>query len=146
MHSAPPVLVPVGRSLWGGRLPLLASGLMAVSVCLLAWHAGLALSGLLVLMAVCTLCLWLVWQWAPRERLPEGELAWDGEAWWFCGHGGARQAVDVELQWDAGRAMLLRVSAIPRHGWLDRYTWLQASRLPLQWHGLRCAVHATHTF
>ncbi len=145
MHSAPPVLVPVGRSLWGGRLPLLSAVLTAVSVCLLAGHAGLALPGMLVLLGVCAVCLLLVWQWAPRERLPEGELAWDGEAWWFCSQGGARQPVAVQVQWDAGRAMLLRVSETPRSAWPDRYTWLQASALPLQWHGLRCAVHAADT-
>lgn len=145
MHSAPPVLVQVGRFVWSGRLPLLLSGLTAVAVCLLAWHSGLALPALQVLMGVCALGLLLVWLLAPRERLPEGELDWDGQAWWFRGCSGAPEPVDVQVHWDAGRAMLLRVSATKSSASLDRYTWLQASELPLQWHGLRCAVHASQT-
>ena len=145
MHNAPPVVFPVGRFVWGPRLALL---LAAVAASVLAvWLVWAEVSAFRL---GWTACIWLAaawcsaW-WVRHEFLQEGELAWDGEAWWFCGHGGARHAVNVQLQWDAGRAMLLRVSATPRHGWLDRYTWLQASRLPLQWHGLRCAVHATHT-
>ncbi len=144
MHSAPPVFVPVGRFLWGSRLPLAAAGLAMLLTGLLAWHSGLAPDRLLVLLGAFALTALCVWRLAPRERLPEGELGWDGQAWWFRATGGEPQAVWVRLSWDAGQAMLLRVSDIPRRGLLDRYTWLQAGELPLQWHGLRCAVHAGH--
>ncbi len=145
MHSAPPVLVPVGRFVWGRRAAVLAVWLAAAVSGLLAWWSGLAASGLLALLGAWLLVLALVWRLAPLEALPAGELSWDGEAWWFRGSGSVPERVHLQVGWDAGRAMLLRLSA-RRDGWqLDRYTWLQASQLPLQWHGLRCAVHASDT-
>lgn len=145
MHSAPPVLVPVGRFVWGYRLAVLLAFLAISLFCLLAWCSGVALPGLLALIGTWFLVTVLVWRIAPLEVLPEGELGWDGEAWWFRGNGGTLEAVDVQVNWDAGRAMLLRVSAAQRRRPLDRYAWLQASDMPLQWHGLRCAVHVGQT-
>ncbi len=142
MHSAPPVLVPVGRFVWGRRAAVLAVWLAAAVSGLLAWWSGLGASELLALLGVWLLVLALAWWFAPLEALPAGELSWDGEAWWFSGSGAVPERVHLQVGWDAGRAMLLRLSA-RRDGWqLDRYTWLQASQLPLQWHGLRCALYA----
>jgi hypothetical protein len=81
----------------------------------------------------------------PRERLPRGELAWDGESWWYSTESGATEPVCVSLNWDAGRAMLLNVRSRPAGGIWARYFWLQASQLPRQWHALRCAVYGRDT-
>ena len=145
MHSAPPVLVPVGRFVWGRRLALLAALLVSTVSGLLAWWSGLGASGLLTLLGACLLVLVLAGQLAPLEVLPAGELSWDGEAWWFCGSGAEPERVQLQVAWDAGRAMLLRLSAQHDRWRFDRYAWLEASRMPLQWHGLRCAVHAGDT-
>lgn len=146
MHSAPPVLVPVGRFVWGHRWPVVWAGLGLGVLGLWAGQAGLDRFGLLLLLGTSVGVLLLMGQIWPRELLPAGELAWDGEGWWFHPRSGAAQAVAVDVHWDAGRALLLRVSA-RSPGWaLDRYAWLRAGDMPLQWHGLRCAVHAQHTF
>ena len=145
MPSAPPVHVPVGRFAGGYRLLMLLALLAILLIGFLAWHSGLALQGLLALWLTWLLVVLLVWRVAPLEVLPEGELGWDGEAWWFRGNGGAPELVHVRLRWDAGRAMLLGVSAEQPKWPFERYTWLQASEMPLQWHGLRCAVHVGET-
>ena len=104
--------------------------------------SSLSVPGQWILLLVWLVVLVLVGQIAPLEALPPGELGWDGEAWSFRGSDGASEAVQVQVDWDAGRAMLLRLST-RGDGWrLDRYTWLQASQMPLQWHGLRCALYA----
>ena len=144
MRSAPPVLVPVGRFVWGGRIVgLLALATLAVG--LLAgwpwdttpWRAGLTVG----VWALATLLA----SWAWRcEALPPGELSWDGQAWWYRPGDAHALAVQLTLQWDAGEALLLQLRS-PALGRFSRYAWLQASRLPTQWHGLRCAVHAGDT-
>lgn len=142
MRSAPPVVYPVGRSVWYVRLTIWCACLLGLVICLLAWFMGLAMSGLLLLAGVSAGVLLLVAQIAPREFMPEGELDWDGEAWSFRDRGGMREAVEVCVHWDGGSVMLLRVST-PSASWhLDRHVWLRASSSPMHWHGLRCAVHA----
>ena len=148
MHSAPPVLVPVGRFVWGTRIAaglalitLLASLVWLwqsqadanqVAAVLLGWLAMAALSAAV-----------LRWQaGAP------GQLRWDGEAWWFeaAETASAAQTVAVQPVWDLGSAMCLRLQAqgVP---WRARsaYVWLRAQDLPRAWHALRCAVHQDHT-
>ncbi len=144
MHSAPPVLVPVGRFVWGGRIALVLAVLTAVT--------SLALAGLQNMAAGQTTLLGLVWLssaalswWAWRhERLPPGELAWDGEGWWYTPQDGIHQQVSVTLNWDAGRAMLLRVRCPESSGVRMQYLWLQAKQTR-QWHALRCAVYGRDT-
>ena len=143
MHSAPPVVFPVGRFAWGlGLLMLLAASGLALSALALAqpsssWRqALLPVSGLLGL----ALAL-LLWRY---ELLDRGQLCWDGQAWSLVSHRfGGHVQVQVGLCWDAGQGLLLRVSG--PHWRLPRYAWLQASDSPLHWHGLRCAVHAQDT-
>ena len=145
MRNAPPVLVPVGRFVWGGRIALMLALLTALVWLVLAGmqavSAGrMALLGLVCLLSAGLSCL--AWQ---REQLLPGELAWDGEGWWYSTPGGASLAVRVTLNWDAGRAMLLSVQAREADGWHAQHLWLQARSLPLQWHALRCAVYGRDT-
>ena len=144
MRSAPPVLVPVGRFVWGGRL----LGLLAIATAAAAlgasWYFGATPSRLSLIAGVWTLMVSLAcWAWR-REALPPGALSWDGQAWWYCPDGSAAFVVELTLRWDAGDAVLLQLRS-PALGRLSRYAWLQASQWPAQWHGLRCAVHAGDT-
>ena len=144
MRSAPPVLVPVGRFVWGGRLVGLLATLTALAGVLAGWQFGVT-----VWRAIFMGCVWLLavtgacWI-STRETLPPGELSWDGQSWWYRPSGGAVFEVTVSLQWDAGRALLLQLNGRPLGRW-PRHAWLQAAQMPEQWHGLRCAVHAGDT-
>ncbi len=145
MRNAPPVLVPVGRFVWGQRL-VLAGGFVSALVCaVVVWLYRLPLAQAFVLLAVWACAAGLAWATGRRAFLQAGELFWDGDAWSFRPGAGAREAVELELCWDAGHAMLLRLHATGPGRWTGRYTWLQLSQMPLQWHGLRCAVHGGDT-
>lgn len=144
MRSAPPVLVPVGRFVWGFRLPWV----LAVGSGLLLWLTGHAsapsprhiLIGGLAWLA----CLSAAWYSLPREMLPPGLLGWDGEGWQWQQPGAQAMAVDVQVVSDVGSAMLIRVSssAADSAPWTrHRFCWLSAAQMPALWHGWRCAVH-----
>jgi len=142
MRSAPPVLVPVGRFVWGSRGVVGLSLATGLACALAIWWYGFtpvrsAAVGAAWGMSVALACWFL-----RRETLPPGELVWDGQSWWFREDHGKAVPVDVALQWDAGRAMLLKL-VLP--GRLPRHAWLQLGQMPSQWHGLRCAVHAGDT-
>ena len=141
MHHAPPVQVPVGRFAWGRAvgvaLALLSAGALALAWWLSPPSMGLALAGGLVWGLAVLSCACLL----GRERLPTGELCWDGESWSLQTAQGLRQSVVVEVRLDLGTAMLLavRLSQGPRP-W-RRYVWLRAVHLPGLWHRCRCAVY-----
>lgn len=139
MRSAPPVLVPVGRFVWGANLAAaLAAGTALVCSLAAAWYGirAILMGGVWVLTAG------TAWWFLRRELLPPGELSWDGQSWWYRADGDAAVAVTLALQWDAGQAMLLRLDGRGVGGLLlPRHAWLKASQMPAQWHGLRCAVH-----
>jgi hypothetical protein len=112
---------------------------------LLTWQASAAtpvrvmIGGLLWLV-----CLSASWYCLRREMVPTGLLGWDGEGWQLQQPGAQAMAVDVQVVWDLGSAMLIRVSAsaadtAPWAG--HRYSWLSAAQMPALWHGWRCAVH-----
>ena len=144
MRSAPPVLVPVGRFVWGPRVVAglaLATGLACGWA---AWWQGITMARAAAVAATWGGCAVVAWWVMRSESLPAGELAWDGQSWWFRESQGLARPVEVALQWDAGRAMLLRLRFGPTDR-LSRHAWLQASQMPMLWHGLRCAVHAGDT-
>ena len=147
MHSAPPVLVPVGRFVWGERLAwwlALGTALGGVLTVVAGWQSAHA--GRMVWIVIAWALAAVVGWWALRsEFLPPGELSWDGEAWWYRVNGDRAQAVRLALRWDAGRAMLLGLR-LDRPGLcMERYIWVAASQQALRWHALRCAVHARDT-
>lgn len=154
MHSAPPVLVPVGRFVWGHAC---AWG-MAVLVALFlgaTWFTSSASTGQgLVWLALWLLAGLLCWWLALRETLPAGSLAWDGEAWTYLANGESQsdpsEPVLVQVLWDAGSAMLVGVrtqaAAGSTEGKGQRFAWLRAAHMPApapsHWHAWRCAVYA----
>ena len=143
MHSAPPVLVPVGRFVWGARIHwalALSSALLFTTVGLIS---GIALSQVAFALAIwCAACL-LSHRWMASDTLPPGQLQWDGREWRFESAHNEPEAVDVHVLLDLGSAMLVSVRLTPAQGIIQRprYAWLSASQLPAQWHGWRCAVY-----
>ena len=145
MRSAPPVHVPVGRFVWGPRISV-GLALSTALLCTLAagWQGGGGKAHLPVAISWLASAVWAGWAWS-RERLPAGELSWDGEAWCYRVQGSQQpEPVAVELVWDAGQAMLLRLS-LQGSEHRDAHVWLRARQMPLLWHGLRCAVHDRDT-
>lgn len=141
MRHAPPVQVPVGRFVWGRSVGV-ALGLLSAGALALAWWLSppsmvVALVGGLVWGLAVLLCGWLL----GRERLPPGDLCWDGQTWTYQALHGQAQSVAVEVRLDLGTAMLLavRLSQGPRP-WC-RYVWLRAAHMPGLWHRWRCAVY-----
>ena len=147
MHSAPPVLVPVGRFVWGERLAwllALGSAVGAVLAVVAGWQSAHA--GRMAWVVLAWSLAALAGGWASRcEFLPPGELSWDGEGWWYRVKGGRAQAVRLALRWDAGRAMFLGLRPDGPGLHLERYLWVTARQQQRQWHALRCAVHVRDT-
>lgn len=145
MRSAPPVVYPVGRFVWGVHA-LVVLGALGFVLCWPMgdwmpvwtwWHWSLPWLWLACLL----LALWL-WR---LEILGTGSLVWDGQTWWLePSLQGCAEPIAVTPCWDAGHGLLLRIG-VPRRRW-SRYAWLNASQHPQHWHALRCAVHASHTF
>lgn len=140
MRNAPPVMVPVGRFVWGWYM---AAALAALSMGVFVWawlgtgaSPAQGIAGLLVW--VCAACL--SWAQLGRERLPPGELAWDGAAWRFEPQRGLAVQVEVAVVWDVQVALLLRVQSLNGDMTGPRYAWLHDAQAPVLWHGCRCAV------
>jgi len=137
MHNAPSVSYPVGRSFFPA-LALAALWLLgAAATAAWAWQAGVSTAARLLAGAVLALAgLGALGFW---RRMPEGELAWDGERWtWPSGAAGEGVlAVGLDLQ----RALLLRWQGGRAAQWL----WLERSRAPQRWDDLRRAVYSRAT-
>ena len=145
MRSAPPVLVPVGRFVWGHRIALVLCVCTALACSGVAWLYNVTLVQQWTMAVVWLLAAALSWGLVRRESLDPGSLQWDGEAWWFQPQVGMQVPVRVTVGWDVGSAMLLGVRMPQPCGRIVRYTWLQATQVPAQWHALRCAVYACDT-
>ena len=144
MRNAPPVLVPVGRFVWCNRIVAVLAVFTALICLLAAWGLSIPVSRAMPVGLAWTLSVSAAWWIWRHEALPPGELSWDGQSWWFRPDDGGALPAMVVLQWDAGRGMLLQLTC-PVLGRFSRYAWVQASGMPAQWHGLRCAVHASDT-
>lgn len=142
MRSAPPVIIPVGRFVWGWAM---GWGLALLTALLLlgAWRvSGTPSDGAAAAVVIFgVLCAWS-WRLARQDALPPGELDWDGQGWHYHGGSGDSAAVRVRVVWDLGPAMLVGVESEAGAGlWPGRrYTWLAACGLPGRWHAWRCAV------
>ncbi len=154
MRSAPPVLVPVGRFVWGHALTLCMAALVALALALTCLASGVIPEQGLMWTALWVLAAFLSWRLAQHEALPAGALAWDGEGWTHHASlgvpAGPAEPVHVRVLWDAGSAMLVAVrsreGAGSTLGQRQRYAWLRAAQMPgpasSHWHAWRCAVYA----
>jgi len=139
MHSAPPVVYPLGRSFFYG-LSLLGLWVAGAWVLVLWWRtaqdAGWRWWGTLA--ALVSAGCAAGWGW---KNSPVGQLRWDSQVWQWEGRGPLSDATGLQLAvvLDFQRSMLLRLES-PDHAPL----WLWASRgaMPERWLDLRRAVHS----
>ena len=148
MHTAPPVVYPVGRFVWGRLLFVAVCVFSAVG--LFSWQlqtlaTGTNLWAAWLFWVVCALSVAL---WAPRQTLTGGRLGWSGEAWFWQAHADSAeqsQAVAVSVGLDTGQGLLLWLQPLNEEGGAHGRllcAWLQASAMPSKWHGFRCAVYS----
>ncbi len=142
MRNAPSVLVPVGRSRFGGCVSALAwtAGLV-LWVCWwwatpdpTAW-AGVsrAQAIMAVLLVVCGAWAWLAWRRSPR-----GLLDWNGERWcWTTADGVCEARVAVACDWQG--VLLVRLS--PLEGTAVHWLWLVPTGGPGHWLAVRRALY-----
>ena len=140
-HNAPPVVYPLGRSLFLCRwlLALWFAGLLSV----LLWAASARLlAGAVTLALVVVLgagmALWVSW-----KNLQCGQLTWDGDIWYWesmgCQECNALHELSVVA--DLQSRLLLRFEGQTGKGlWL----WAERASLPDRWLDLRRAVFAPH--
>lgn len=142
MRSAPPVMVPVGGFAIGWRLPVVLAVFSALLLVWVGWTSGLSITQGLVALLIWSLTGWLSWRMEQRERLPPGELSWDGQRWQFRARQGDPAPARLAVLCDLGPAMLVEVNIQAGQCKGRRCTWLADSQMPGQWHGWRCAVFA----
>jgi toxin CptA len=140
-HNAPPVAYPLGRSPFLGRL-LLGLWLAGLFSVLLWWNVTrqldwrMALAGFSVLLA--GLAARTSW-----DKLPSGQLAWDGEVWRWesAGYQTGAAEHDLSVIADFQQSLLLRLENPARASlWL----WVEQSAMPERWLDLRRAVYSPH--
>lgn len=139
MHSAPPVVYPLGRSSFYG-LALLGFWLAGAVVLALWWmtvqDTGWRLWGSLAALISAGVAAGRGW-----KDSPVGQLHWDSQAWHWEGLAGRPGSTVLQLavMLDFQRSMLLRLESQD-----DVRLWLWASRrtMPERWLDLRRAVHS----
>ena len=142
MHNAPPVVYPVGRFVWGRWFLVSLAGVGALGLYFvqslrgaasLPWAWVWALWALLVMVSV-FLCV--------KERLPDGFMAWSGEAWCWRDAGGHEAGIQVVVLADFGSALWVAARMLNHAGWpTQRFAWMESREMPQAWHGFRCAVY-----
>ncbi|MGV8803515.1 MAG: hypothetical protein ACWA6Y_00965 [Polaromonas sp.] len=140
-HNAPPVVYPLGRSLFLRRwlLTLWLAGLLSV----LLWAVSARLQPDALALALVTVLGAGMAVRLSCKSLPCGQLAWDGDTWRREGagsqSGGALNELSVIA--DLQSRLLLRFENQAGKGlWL----WVERSSLPERWLDLRRAVYSPH--
>lgn len=133
------MVYPLGRSLFLGSL-LLAIWLAGLVATLLWWNA-VPETNWRLLLAECSV---VVAGFAARmswASLPEGQLAWDGEAWLWesagyqSGVGQYKLAVIADLQ----QRLLLRLE---NQAGASLWLWVEQGAMPERWCDLRRAIYS----
>lgn len=139
MHSAPPVVYPLGRSSFYG-LSLLGFWLAGAWVLALWWRtaqdAGWRLWGTVV--ALMSAGVAAGWGW---KNSPVGQLHWDSQVWQWEGQGPLSDTTALQLSvvLDFQRSMLLRLESPER---VRMWLWASRGAMPERWLDLRRAVHS----
>lgn len=139
MHSAPPVIYPLGRSHFQG-LALLGLWLAGVLVLALWWRAApdAGWRGWAALAAALAAggAAGLGW-----KNAPVGQLRWDGQVWrWESqGYQSGTPVRKLTVALDLQRSMLLRLE---NHDHATLWLWAGRSDRPERWLDLRRAVHS----
>jgi toxin CptA len=137
MHSAPSVRYPVGRS------RILAAALVviwfvAVGTALAWFYLGERFGWRQWLELACLLASGLAasaYWWA----MPTGVLHWDGQCWAWEAAGAGRTVVQLGVQLDLQRSMLLRLAA-DHCG--TSWCFVERATNRARWNDLRRAAHA----
>jgi toxin CptA len=139
LHNAPPVVYPLGRSylLGGLLLALWLAGVLLV----LAWQ-GLTQSSLWRLGAGLGAVLLAGMAAGIRwKNAPQGQLAWDGEAWRWesASYHSSLAAYELAVAADFQTCLLLRLE---NPAGASLWLWAEWSTLPARWLDLRRAVYS----
>ncbi|MFZ2296467.1 MAG: hypothetical protein WB542_13505 [Polaromonas sp.] len=141
LHSAPPVVYPLGRSYFSGGLlfGLWLAGLISVLLwCYLTrqldWRMGSALLAVLVAGFAAR---------AGWKSAPSGRLAWDGEVWRWESASYQTGMAEHELSViaDFQHRLLLRIE---NQAHASLWLWVERSAMPERWLDLRRAVYSSH--
>ena len=140
-HHAPPVRYPAGRSSFLAW-PLTLLGLVGATLAGVAAVQGLRGAPLALLTG--TLLAAGAFGWSGWRALRnQGELHWDGAAWYLEFPAAADErpgTVSVQLDLQSHLLLRWRPAAGERRG--GHWLWLDARQEPAHWHAVRCAVYS----
>jgi hypothetical protein len=89
----------------------------------------------------------VAWRARSIGQEPPVELQWDGQGWWLrpAAAGGEATATTPRVVADLGSWLLVRCGIAPAGRGAERARWLalQQGHDAVQWHALRCALHAS---
>lgn len=152
MHSAPPVVYPVGRCAFQGWVFAVLGGLSASVGSLFLIESDVQSQGLwgwiTCSAGILAWLVWMAWAFLSWNRSPEGALHWspgggqgmgDASSWSWTDRASAEPLVlsDVERVLDLQGRVLLRVAG-PGLG--QRWLWVEQSGYPERWRDLRRAL------
>ncbi len=139
MHSAPPVVYPLGRSPFQGWV-LLGLWLAGLAVMTLWWIAAPRLDWrlwtALAVVLVAGVAAGLGW-----KNSPTGQLRWDGQVWrWESqGYQAGTPVRELLVALDFQRILLLRLE---NHDHATLWLWAGRKAMPERWLDLRRAVYS----
>ena len=138
-HNAPPVVYPLGRSSFLGRL-LLGLWLAGLFSALLWWYLTRQLDWRMALAFVAVLLAGVAAR-TSWNHLPGGQLAWDGAVWRWESASYQTGVAELELLVvaDFQRRLLLRLE---NHARASLWLWAEQSAMPERWLDLRRAVYS----
>lgn len=142
MRSAPSVVYPVGRFVWGVRLAWAGFIVSGLGLGWSFWWMQAPLAVLLTgLVTWLVLGLWSLWRGRTEFLDSAGHLVWDGDGWLWQGEDCPGCPVELAVLWDAEAAFLLSMRMACSSGVRHACVWVEARHSPLHWHGFRCAVY-----
>ena len=141
MHSAPPVVYPLGRSSFHARilLGLWLGGLAAFAMwCYAATSFDWRLAAALAAVSAAAVVAWLGW-----KNSPQGRLRWDGQTWcWESqGYQSGTPVRTLSVALDFQRILLL---CLENHDHARLWLWAERSAMPERWMDLRRAAYSRH--
>ena len=138
IHSAPPVVYPLGRSRFqAGVLGLIW---LAGAVLMLAWWRTSAYGGGGLVAGLVAVVISGGFAWKSHRIAPVGKLAWDGQEWRIESEGlpSASTAFDLVVLADFQLVVLLRLQNLAG---AKLWLWLDRTAMPERWMDMRRAIY-----
>ena len=109
---------------------------------LLWWRAVLQFNGQIALAIFCVLLAGFA-AWRSWDRLPSGQLAWDGTVWHWESPSYQTGSADHKLSViaDFQHRLLLRLE---NQAGASQWLWLEKKAMPERWMDLRRALYSPH--